>query len=396
MKIIYRIFNFIVNRKEQDIIIFDDILPSNLSPWRNYEYENLCKEFPNTYIYTDLTSYKGYTLNYSFDENNEHLVSHYPFLKNKIKKLKKTSNFRAKLGYTLFYNNVIRNIKYFERYSIPFVFTLYPGGGFELNNKEVNDNLKKIFDSDLFRGVIVNQYVIKEYLIANNLVEESKIKLIFGVSLNISNIGKETIHKNYDSIKILFFANKYSEKGKDKGFDKFQEIAKSLLNQNKNIEFIVIGNFNIKDLDFPELNDFFTFKGVLIESEYNKILEITHFIISPNAPFILNQGAFDGFPLSTCIAASNFDNVLIMSDYFSESQKINLIDGIDYIKFDSNIDEVANIILGLISDKSEMNKIATNGKQKIKALYSFESQIKPRIEFFNKILYDKRNKNIFT
>ncbi|MBF6652754.1 hypothetical protein C3B47_07585 [Flavobacterium columnare] len=373
-------------RKKYDLIIADDILPSTLSPWRNLEYNELIKNFDNSIIYTDTSTYVSYSQDKTFNENLNSLEKLYPFVKNKIKKLKRTSNMNCNLFYTIFYNNINKHFDFLEANKIPFAFTLYPGGGFVINNEEIDERLKKIFSSKFFKGVIVNQYITKEYLLKKRLVDPEKIKLIFGVPISIEKTSTK-IEKPTEKINILFFANKYTKNGEDKGFDDFQLIAKELISKSTNYNFIVIGNFNYNDLKINDLQNHFDFKGILDEKLFNEELKKTHIIISPNKPFKIAKGSFDGFPLATCISASIYENVLILSDYFNEAEKINLIEGIDFIKFDDNINKVVNEIESLKIDPEKMNTIALNGKNKLLNLYDFNNQIIPRINFIKNILH---------
>ncbi|WP_428225321.1 glycosyltransferase [Flavobacterium sp.] len=372
-------------RKKYDLIIADDILPSTLSPWRNLEYNELIKIFDNSIIYTDTSTYVSYSQDKTFNENLNSLEKLYPFVKNKIKKLKRTSNMNCNLFYTIFYNNINKHFDFLEANKIPFAFTLYPGGGFVMNNDETDKRLKEIFSSKFFKGVIVNQYITKEYLLKKRLVDPEKIKLIFGVPISIEKTP-EKIEKSTNKMNILFFANKYTKNGEDKGFDVFQLIAKELISKSTSYNFTIIGSFDYNDLKISDLQDYFNFKGILDEKLFNEELKKTHIIISPNMPFKIAKGSFDGFPLATCISASIYENVLILTDYFNEAEKINLIDGIDFIKFDSDINKVVNEIEALKIDPQKMNTIAINGKNKLLNLYNYNNQITPRINFIKNIL----------
>lgn len=374
------------SRKKYDLIILDDILPSILSPWRNLEYNELCKNFYNTIIYTDTSTYISYTQGKSFEENLTILEKGFPNLKNKIKKLKRTSNLRGKLFYTIFYNNIDKHFEFLEKHKFPFAFTLYPGGGFEINNTEIDNRLKEIFSSPYFKGVIVNQNITKDYLIEKKIVDSNKIKLIFGVPMSIES-AHSTIEKSSKKINILFFANKYTKNGVDKGFDDFQVIANELISKSNQYTFTIIGGFNSKDLKINHLKDHFNFKGTLNENLFNEELKRTHIIISPNKPFKISSGNFDGFPLATCISACIYKNVLILSDYFNEAEKINLIDGVDFLKFKGNITETVNQIETLRLDFEKMNMIAINGQNKLLNLYDYNNQIVPRIDFIKSIIH---------
>lgn len=383
-----KIFSFFQNsffQRKNDIVIFDDFLPSSLSPWRSYEFHEIAKNFKKVKIICDATTFQNYNQGKSFEENFKLLKEQYPFFKNVISKTKKHYKVKADLAYTLFYNNIIKHFDYIEENKIPFAFTLYPGGGFVFNDKAINENLKKICSSNLFKGVVVNQYITKEYLIENGITVEDKITLIPGVSLNLNGDFK-SVEKDNSVIKIVFFANKYTVGGKDKGFDVFQKIIFQLIENKQNILPVVIGNFSKDDLEIKELSDKIIFKGVLNEAAYQKELESTHIFISPNQPNILAPGAFDGFPLSTAIAAALANNVLFLTDHFNESEKIGFIDKVDYFKLTNSLEDNISLIEKVIDNINLIKEISQNGKNKTLNLYSFNNQIQPRIEFLKKCL----------
>ncbi len=376
----------IFNRKKIDLLILDDILPSNLSPWRSYEFDKLCEYFPNTKIYYDLSTYKNYAQNKSINENLTILITNYPNLKNKIFKNSIYRNKKSKLVYTIFYNNICKHFDFIERNNLDFVFSIYPGGGFVLNNEEVNTKLKTIFSNKGFKKVIVNQSITKKYLLENNLCNPSQIALIPGVPLNIDSYNSIPEIKDNEITNVLFFANKYTVGGIDKGFDIFEEIV-THFKDNSSILFHVIGGFNQNDLKDIELRSKINFLGVLSEGYFDSHLKKMHITISPNRPFVLNEGAFDGFPLATSVTSSIYGLVNLMSDYFNESDNLNLIDGVHFYKIDENISKAITIINNLHLDRNLMSNVASEGRNKLISLYSFENQITPRIDLFKELLF---------
>ncbi len=359
-------------------------MPSSLSPWRSSEFNWLSKNF-RTKIYTDLSQYKNYDLGKTYNENLDMLSKEYSYLEKKIFLIKKINFVNSKLFYFIFIYNTLKFFRIAESLNIDFVFTLYPGGGFNLGDVEFNKQLKNVFSSKNFKGVIVNQHHIKSYLIQNELCSEKTIKLVPGIPLNIDVENDFNEIKFEEKLKILFFANKYTPLGIDKGFDVFVETAKILKSRVPEVSFHIIGDFNKNDVD-NEVQSYFTFYGKLRKSDYIKILKKTQIIISPNKPFHINPYAFDGFPLSTCVEAGLHNNVILATDYFNESTNIGFINNINFIKISNNPEEISKIILTLNKDRDKLKAIANSGKEKIINMYSFENQITPRIEFFKNLL----------
>ena len=382
-------FLFIKRKRRLDILIIDDFLPSVFSPWRSFEFDELVKEFPNSSVVCDLSNFPHYSRGKSFEENLAELTLEYPSLGSKFKKMKVFQNKNVGLVYTLFFNNINRYFEQLEKHRIPFAFTLYPGGGLVIDNARMNDRLTQICKSPYFKGVIVNQPYILNYLLENRIAEENKIRLISGVPLKTNKYVPLEIHEikfQNHIIDIVFVANKYMPQGFDKGFDLFQMIAHQLLKRKIDLKFHVIGSFSENDLIFPQLNEFFVFHGQLDESNMGKVLSKTQICISPNRRNALAEGAFDGFPLASSVTAGLYNNLLLLTDPFNQSQEIGLIDGEDFIKISLDLVEVVSILQNLIHDRYKMEQIAVTGKNKLISLYGKDHQITPRIEFIKSML----------
>src|SRR5690606_29200932 len=98
----------------------------------------------------------------------------------------------------------------------------------------------------------------------------------------------------------------------------------------------------------------FTFHGQVDESEFGKVLNKTHLIISPNSPFKLNNGAFDGFPLGSCVTAGYFKNALFMTDYFDESASIQWRDDFHFCKINFASKDITNEILPYLKNRKKL------------------------------------------
>lgn len=374
-------------KSNKGFVIFDDIIPSNLSPWRSFEFSSIIKNIPLSYVYTDLKNFRFYNKGKTYSENVKYLKKDYPSFDNKIVRIKRFNIIRGKIAYTIFLFNIVRFFPLFSKFNIPFVFTLYPGGGFLLENDTVRNKLNSIFESDLFKGVLVNQFFVKEYLVEKLNIHSDKIKVIHGIPINIDSYDLKVDHKKSfnQRLRMVFFANKYSEESTNKGWDIFVELSEMLIKDNEDIEFDVIGGFTKDDIENKVYIDKFKFHGVLTEDLFHKVLNETHIIISPNSPN-LKSGAFDGFPLATCVTAGLFYNALIMTDYFNEAKRSGWNDGEEFVKINRKIGEIYVQVKLLISNRNKLKFIACSGRELILQNYSEEKQIKERLRFFNSVL----------
>jgi hypothetical protein len=111
---IYRHFLFIKKSNKFDLVILDDLLPIPLSPWRNHEYESLLKQYLNSKVVLDFSSYGVIKVENTYNQQLNELKKMYPLLANKLVRLKLFTSINTKLFYTLFYNNIYRYYPYLK------------------------------------------------------------------------------------------------------------------------------------------------------------------------------------------------------------------------------------------------------------------------------------------
>ena len=379
--------------KQYDLIIFDTIFPHPVSGFRLEEFKTLLSEFENSKIMLVADSYPLVKT-----PKELHPIHINEFIKrnlnskNKLKPLKGFVNLNTKLFYCVFINNVFMLLNDLEKNKIPFIFTLYPGGGFAMNNELSNDKLKKVCSSKMFRKVIVTQKITKDYLINNHFCTEDKIEFIFGGVVPQDSLTKNTADKKYfsqgkDTLDISFCAAKYMPKGIDKGYDVFIELAHSLLAKYNFIRFHVIGGFDENDIDVSEISNNITFYGYEKFENLEKLFQNFDVLISPNKPFILDNGAFDGFPVGTVVEAALNGVMVIISDDLQ--QNTTFVNNQEVIIVESNSDRIEKTLISLINNPKVMIEIATTGKLKFQEIYSNKVQMNPRIDILKKFIANK-------
>ena len=357
-----------------NFLIFDDIFPHPLSDWRQNEYLYYLNNIRETKIVTGIHNRNN------FKEIKQHIEEFNldnPFFKNSVLLFNEYDEYTAKLGYCLFYNNLKKVFPLFIKNNIPFVFTLYPGGGFKLYDYDTDKNLLKYFSSSLFRHVIVNMPHVYDYLIQRFNIDGSKVSLIYGAPLSLPEVIDST--KNDDSIiRIVFGSHKYVQHGIDKGFDIFNKVAK-YFEGNPNFEFTCIGGFSEKDLITSTKNINFI-SDVLPEklsSEFAKY----DIIISPNRSHVLHYGAFDGFPTGSVLHACNSGCMMMLTDDWNNSTRLGLVDKESYIFIAANSEFVKNKLLEI--SKSEIKAIARKGKESLLKQLDLNNQMISRMIIMN-------------
>lgn len=381
----YRISSIFI-RSHYDLIVIDDIFPNKLSAWRFEEFTHYINEFglDKTCIFT--TGHSLGALHGDRSRNGvKELIKDFrlqnPKFKKSVKRYVYHRSVSAKLGYVLFLSNADNFLKYFETNKIPFVFTLYPGAGFLINSEDTLLVLRKVMASSFFRGVIVTQKITNEYLLKHNLCNPGKIHFIFGVVAPKYYVDADISRKKYfinNTMNIAFVANKQMPKGIDKGYDVFIDTAKLLAEQNDKIRFHIVGPFDETDIDVRELGDRIVFYNYLESQKLIEFYKKIDLLVSPNIPFILKPGAFDGFPTAAASEAALNGVAIAVTDPLN--QNIHFEDKKDLIFITSNPLLISKEIMYYYNNPSELIAIAKNGSSNFKTVYSEENQLKKRID----------------
>nr|WP_315223140.1 glycosyltransferase [uncultured Flavobacterium sp.] len=391
-KIRIKDFYFYKGFKKVDLIIYDDVFPHPVSGFRYEELSVLLTQFKKSKIILSAKSYP--LLKTPISDNKRHvqeLISINKDFKNKLVFRTGFININARMFYCIFINNIIENITWLEKYKIPFAFTLYPGGGFEFNNVESDAKLKRVFSSKMFKHVIVTQKITEDYLVNKEFCEKENIKFIFGgvvpqLSLNKDLFNKKTYFLNKDTFDICFCAAKYMARGEDKGYDVFIETAHKIVQKFDFVRFHVIGGFTKEDIDITKIENSIQFYGYQNFENLESILKNNDIIISPNVPFLLSKGSFDGFPLGTVVEGVLNGNVALVTDELKQNYAFVPNEEIIIIK--STSESIEKEIINLIEHPEKLYSIAQKGREKFMKVYSNDIQMKPRIEILKNILQE--------
>lgn len=371
-----------------DIAIIDDVFPHPLSAFRFQEFRSYLKEFGNLKVYSS-----GSCIHVlgkaTLDELFAEFKRKFPEYAGQIKKFGSETIINAKLFYFVFLGNAYAHIEKVEELRTPFVFTLYPGGGFGLDNARSDMMLKRVTSSPCFRKVIVSQKVTYDYLIEKNLCAPDRIEFIFGVVTPIEHIEVDYMDKirfgiDKNILDICFVAHKYTEKGVDKGYDVFIDVAKELCKKYDNICFHVVGGFDENAIDVSDIKKRITFYGNRDMEWFDEFYKDKDIILSPNIPFMIAEGTFDGFPTGACVDAGLRKTALFCADELH--QNTPFVDGEEIVIIPHDVRRVTDIIESYYQNPDKIRTIAENGCRKIKHIYSFEAQIQSRINILKKEL----------
>ncbi len=377
--------------KNFDLVIYDTAFPSLISGFRYAEFNALLHSFKNAKIIVNPTDYR--ILNQKTETHKTdiellrktHPLSHKKTFVGKVQDIK-----NARFFYCIFLNNIYDSLHYLEKNKINFIFTLYPGGGFDTKDEVALKKLKSVLSSKYFKGVIVTQQFTEDFIVKNYNCPKDKILNIFGCIIPQNSINT-TRSRHYNSsmtLHVCFCAAKYTEIGADKGYDIFIETAKILASKGHNIHFNVIGGYDSKVISIEGYEKFFTFHGYKKYEELQPIFLEQDIIMSPNRPFILNAGSFDGFPLGAVVEAALNGVTPIVTDELKQNTVFSK-DEVIIVKPDA--EEIVMKIEELISNPELLNLISENAQKKFREIYSDSYQLDKRIDFIKKHVYDTSN-----
>ncbi|GAA4015425.1 glycosyltransferase [Hymenobacter fastidiosus] len=370
------------SKKRHTVIVLDDIYPLVMSPFRLVEFNYYLSVFPDSIVYTTGTALKYIGETKSLTAIMDLHMLQNPDYAGRVVEFNPSRKLKGSLAYVVFLHNTHRFLPIIEKNAIPFVFTLYPGGGFFMDSKIVNRQLKEIFNSKYFRKVIVTQKITFDYLVTNNLCPAEKIELVYGVVLPVEKLqlaaaNKLEFKKNKFTFDLCFVANKYMPLGIDKGYDTFIAIAKKMSDAHDDVKFHIVGSFDASDIDVSGYDNI-VFYGPQKTGFFPDFYAKMDIVVSPNVPSALENGAFDGFPTGGCIEAGLMGVALFCSD--SMGQNVYFEHKTDIVIIDNNADNIVEFVEYYYNNYSELLTIAKKGQAKIKELFSIEAQLYPRVK----------------
>lgn len=357
---------------DKKIAILDDFFPNLTTGFRIAEFNYYFEKFPNFEAYV-----------HRFDNHYPEYAATYPQFKDRVKSFYEfdwTGRSYA-LYYTVFLSNAAHFLWAYELAGTPFIFELYPGGGFWFNDEEVDDKLRKIFASPYFRKVIVTQKITYDYIVGRGFVTPDKVAYIYGLvtypDYFSRTIPKKYFRKDKNTFDICFVAHKYMPKGVDKGYPVFIEACKKLLKVTEDFRFHIVGNYDASEIDVKELGSTVIFYGAKDKRFFDVFYTRMDVIVSPNQPFILIPGKnFDGFPTGCCIDAALNDVAVFCTDPLKMNEHFEHGKDIFFIK--PNADEIAAGILYYYRHPDELYKLAERGRAKFREVFDFNKQMEAR------------------
>lgn len=369
-----------------DLVIIDDVYPHPQSAFRRQEFDAYLRHFPNAHVLSSGNALKVLYSKDGLETLISNLAAEEPQLGQRVHAFHAHRRVTARLGYLTFAANVWANLSYLESNGIPFVFTLYPGGGFSLEDATSDSRLRRIFESPCFRKVIVTQTVTHSYLLQKKLCRKEDIEFIFGVVTPEVQLRTRLQKKRFgfgkSVLDICFTAHKYTPTGRDKGYDFFLDVAREIAKQLPACRFHVVGGYGPRDLPITGLEGRIFFYGQKDPHWFPSFYADKDIILLANVPFLLVKGAFDGFPTG-CGSDAMLNGLALLA---TDPLKLNVAfeDQKELVIIPRDVKSVAARIRYLHDNPAMLRDIGEAGLIRARDVYSTERQIAPRIRLLER------------
>lgn len=368
--------------KTHSLVILDDFFPSLGTAFRIAEFNTILDEIDGAVVYSACDRRQEF----------QEYCARYPQLSNRVRRYHPRRRLKATAGYVVFLNNAFNYLEALEAAQLPFVVELYPGGGFYLDDSVSDAKLARVLRSPLFHKVIVTQNVTRDYLLRKRFCREDQIEFVFGVVVLSDELGSAAPPRtrfgiDKSTLDVCFVANKYMQRGEDKGYDRFIACARILAGHNLASRFHVVGNFTRDDLEVGDLGDRITFYGHRHTSFFPGFYAQMDLIVSPNTPFTFTPGAFDGFPTGCCIEAALCGTAMFVTDelgmndgYFRNGEEIVIIP--------REASKIAELVEGYSENPGSLVVIGERGRAAVSRMFARDAQMTPRLRVLSGLLGD--------
>ncbi len=361
-------------------VVLDDFFPNLLTGFRVAEYNAHLESFPQLEVLSTLSD---------FWTEHERYAQHYPHLAQRVRPYDVQWLSGCGFAYINFLNNAAHFLSDLERHDVPFVLTLYPGGGFGLDENDSNMKLAKVLASPLLQALIATQPVTEAYLrrfAASRGLGLPPIYRIDGVVVNPQyfDIGL-TAHDIYfgagkSTLDICFVAERYMPMAANKGYPAVVEAIRALSDLPLLRFHVVGGGYTLEEMNGLDLGDRLQFHGRLETSSLRRFYAGMDLIISASQPGLLHPGNFDGFPTGCCVEAALSGVAVMASDALQQNP--GYIDGENMLLLTA---EPAGLALQIETKVRELVKapqrladLARAGQARTRELYSPARQIGER------------------
>jgi glycosyltransferase involved in cell wall biosynthesis len=360
-------------------VILDDIFPHLLSAFRVAEYNTYLARYPDAVAYSTATAFRLIREERDFNGVRNEYEARYPQFRGRVFPYDPSLELRNALVYTVFLNNVYTFLDRIEQDAAPFIFTLYPGGGFQLAQPESDQKLRAVLSSPHLRQVIVTQRVTHQYLLDLGICRPEQIVSVYGGVLpaDLPRPRRHYYKRDKDTFDVCFVAQKYMPSGADKGFDVFVAVANKLASLHPDVRFHIVGGFEASDGKTSDLGGRIHFYGPRLTGFFQDFYANMDCILSPNEPFMLSPGGFDGFPTGSCIEAGLCGVPVFCTDPLRLNTSFR--DGEEIVIIPHDAHEIVTLVEAYYHSPARLAELSRKGEAAFKRVFDPGAQMAPRL-----------------
>lgn len=381
--------------KETKLLLLDSSFPSKVSSFRYGEFNSYLEAVDGSVIHTLPDNLVKYGEFLPFHSQVEQYIEAKGLASNRVRYFDTDFIGVPKVAYCVFLNLADY---FYTQVGLPsaehLLFTLYPGGGFNLNDKVSDQKLRRLCDNPKLSKIITTQNATYHYLLEGGFCEPERVKHIYGgiipsiYGFEAHSVTPKRLDKPLD---VCFVAQRYSANGAEKGYDVFIDVVKNFANSTE-IRFHVVGGFDEATIELGDINNI-SFYGARPASFFDAFYTDMDLILSPNihatALDPTQPESFDGFPTTAVVEAGLKGVAVFLTDFKNLNQHLDgsLIFNNNEMKIiDRNADSISQLIKGYLSDRIALLELGESGKRAILREFSYDVQMRPRIELITTYL----------
>ncbi|MFM0017752.1 glycosyltransferase family protein [Paraburkholderia azotifigens] len=379
-----------------DLLLLDNSYPSQFSSFRYGELSNYLERFGSSSVCVRPDEgFARFGESKSFQELRQDLFEERGIAPDRVRRFDSQGLVSAKVGYTVFLNQADF---FFTQIGLPaaehLAFTLYPGGGFAPDNPKSDLSLRTLCENDRVKKIITTQIVSYRYLIDGGFCNPERILHLFGAvvpAIFAEKRPKEIKAVNEGPLNICFVAQRYSPIGAEKGYDVFAQIVKIFAN-SPDINFHVVGGFDESIIDIRPARNI-TFYGTRPASFFESFYRKMDAILSPNIELsALDPSApriFDGFPTTCVMEAGLQAAAMFVTDFQNMNHHLDgtpIFSPDEMTLIDRDAEAIAATLRRYLDDRQALRDLGESGRQAILREYSFECQMRPRLDLLGNFL----------
>ena len=374
------------------LLLVDSSFPSRFSAFRYGELLTYLYAIPESRAASSLRDIDRYRPDRTFLDELRQFEAEHPALADRVHALNTGHDLSAKVLHTTFLHNA--NVMLASNPDLRaerFVFTLYPGGSFMPNDPVSDAKLRRVLGDRRFAKVLTTHTLQRDYLLDRGWCDPQQIAFIFGaVSPDCWDVAASARCSRVerplpDTIQICFVAQRYTELGIEKGCDVFTDLVRRYADDPR-FEWHYVGDWNAELLGLTRA-DRVRFHGVQPASFFPDFYPSMDIVISPNqSPMERDggRGSFDGFPTTSCVEAGLRGVAMFLTDSLALNRRLDgthaMEPGVEFELITRDVDGIADRIEFYAGDREALRRLSEAGRLAILREYSFERQMRPRLD----------------